>query len=40
MMSGRAALIWSLLPKSAAAHGIGFTELCLKIAELSLALRS
>jgi len=30
----------SLLPKSAAAHGIGFTELCLKIAELSLALRS
>lgn len=30
----------SLLPKSAAANGIGFTELCLKIAELSLALRS
>lgn len=30
----------SLLPKSAAAHGIGFTELCLKIAELSLAIRS
>jgi D-alanine-D-alanine ligase len=30
----------SLLPKSAAAHGIGFTELCLKIAGLSLALRS
>jgi D-alanine-D-alanine ligase len=30
----------SLLPKSAAAQGIGFTELCLKIAGLSLALRS
>ena len=30
----------SLLPKSAAAHGIDFTTLCLKIAELSLALRS
>jgi D-alanine-D-alanine ligase len=30
----------SLLPKSAAAHGIDFTALCLKIAELSLALRS
>ncbi|MCW1922737.1 D-alanine--D-alanine ligase [Luteolibacter arcticus] len=30
----------SLLPKSAAAHGIDFTALCLKIAELSLALRA
>ncbi|MCW1886076.1 D-alanine--D-alanine ligase [Luteolibacter flavescens] len=30
----------SLLPKSAAAQGIDFTALCLKIAELSLALRS
>lgn len=30
----------SLLPKSAAAHGIDFTALCLKIAELSLNLRS
>ncbi|WP_035612185.1 D-alanine--D-alanine ligase [Haloferula sp. BvORR071] len=30
----------SLLPKSAAAHGIDFTTLCLKIAELSLAIRS
>ncbi len=29
----------SLLPKSAAAHGIDFTTLCLKIAELSLAVR-
>ena len=29
----------SLLPKSAAAHGIDFTALCLKIAELSLAIR-
>lgn len=29
----------SLLPKSAAAHGIDFTTLCLKIAELSLAIR-
>lgn len=28
----------SLLPKSAAAHGIDFTALCLKIAELSLEL--
>lgn len=30
----------SLLPKSAAAHGIDFTTLCLKIARLSLDLRS
>lgn len=30
----------SLLPKSAGAHGIDFTALCLKIAELSLELRS
>src|SRR5690606_32332729 len=30
----------SLLPKSAAAHGIDFTALCLKIAKLSLDLRS
>ncbi|MDB6076388.1 MAG: D-alanine/D-alanine ligase, partial [Akkermansiaceae bacterium] len=30
----------SLLPKSAAAHGIDFTELCLRIADLSLALRT
>jgi D-alanine-D-alanine ligase len=30
----------SLLPKSAAAHGIDFTALCLRIAELSLAIRS
>jgi D-alanine-D-alanine ligase len=29
----------SLLPKSAAAHGIDFTALCVKIAELSLAIR-
>jgi len=30
----------SLLPKSAAASGVDFTALCLKIAELSLAIRS
>ncbi len=30
----------SLLPKSAAAAGIDFTALCLRIAELSLAIRS
>lgn len=30
----------SLLPKSAAAHGIDFTELCLRIARLSLDLRA
>ena len=30
----------SLLPKSAGAYGIDFTELCLRIAELSLAIRS
>jgi len=30
----------SLLPKSAAAVGIDFTELCLRIAKLSLAIRS
>ena len=30
----------SLLPKSAGAHGIDFTALCLRIAELSLAIRS
>jgi D-alanine-D-alanine ligase len=30
----------SLLPKSAAAHGIPFADLCIRIAELSLRLRS
>jgi D-alanine-D-alanine ligase-like ATP-grasp enzyme len=30
----------SLLPKAAAATGIAFGDLCARIAELSLALRS
>ncbi|MEI7929103.1 MAG: D-alanine--D-alanine ligase, partial [Verrucomicrobiales bacterium] len=30
----------SLLPKSAAAHGIPFPDLCIRIAEISLSLRT
>jgi D-alanine-D-alanine ligase len=30
----------SLLPKSAAAHGIPFGDLCLRIADISLILRT